>query len=257
MIQSPVFREGVRGQALYFDENDRGFLGKDVGWYDRQDPFSIDFWFYVGDDLRERARAESPGRAELRPHRLPVHDRTRQALGVARALAAGEHDRLQTIDALPVHAWTHIALTYDGSSRAAGLRLYLERQAAATEVKHDHLTRSILPWTSGDVFDPFLGLAFGTRFREKAPSAAPSTSCACSSAILLRRSRVPARRDAAARQPSELEPQLAQLLAATDAKVVAARAALTAARARENELATAVPQVLVMGDAPEPIPTSC
>ena len=30
---------------------------------------------------------------------------------------------------------------------------------------------------------------------------------------------------------------------------------MTAARARENELATSVPQVLVMGDAPEPTPT--
>ena len=44
-------------------------------------------------------------------------------------------------------------------------------------------------------------------------------------------------------------------MTATDARVVAARAALTAARARENELATSVPQVLVMGDAPEPTPT--
>ena len=30
---------------------------------------------------------------------------------------------------------------------------------------------------------------------------------------------------------------------------------MTAARAHENELATSVPQVLVMGDAPEPTPT--
>jgi hypothetical protein len=49
--------------------------------------------------------------------------------------------------------------------------------------------------------------------------------------------------------------ELAALLAQTDARVVASRAALTAARARENELATSVPQVLVMGDAPEPTPT--
>jgi hypothetical protein len=44
-------------------------------------------------------------------------------------------------------------------------------------------------------------------------------------------------------------------LVATDAKVGAARDVLTSARSRENELATAVPQVLVMGDAPQPIPT--
>jgi hypothetical protein len=44
-------------------------------------------------------------------------------------------------------------------------------------------------------------------------------------------------------------------LTATDPQVVAARAALTAARANENEIATSIPQVLVMGDAPEPTPT--
>ncbi len=48
VVQSPVFKPGVRGQALFFDETNRGFLGRDVGWYDRTDPFSIDFWFYVG-----------------------------------------------------------------------------------------------------------------------------------------------------------------------------------------------------------------
>jgi len=52
-----------------------------------------------------------------------------------------------------------------------------------------------------------------------------------------------------------LEVELAALLTATDRQVVAARAALTAARAKENELATSTPQVLVMGDAPEPTPT--
>ena len=48
VIQGPLFRPGVRGQALFFDETNRGFLGRDVGYYDRSDPFTLDFWFYVG-----------------------------------------------------------------------------------------------------------------------------------------------------------------------------------------------------------------
>src|SRR6185436_7246021 len=47
VIQGPLFRPGVRGQALFFDETNRGFLGSDVGYYDRTDPFTLDFWFYV------------------------------------------------------------------------------------------------------------------------------------------------------------------------------------------------------------------
>ena len=35
---------------MFFDETNRGFLGRDVGYYDRTDPFTLDFWFYVGAD---------------------------------------------------------------------------------------------------------------------------------------------------------------------------------------------------------------
>ena len=47
VIQSPVFRPGKVGQALFFDETNRGFLGSYVGYYDRTDAFTLDFWFYV------------------------------------------------------------------------------------------------------------------------------------------------------------------------------------------------------------------
>ncbi len=231
-------------------------MGKDVGWYDRQDPFSIDFWFYVGDayenvPVLNHLAEQNSGRTG---YRFTI-DHGKLWVSLAHSPPANMI-ALQTTDALPVRAWTHIALTYDGSSRAAGMRLYLNGKPAPTEVKHDHLTRSILPWSSGDVFDPFLGLAFGTRFREKAP-----LGSAIDELRVYKRDLAPLEvaflhdDAAAAAQPAELEPQLAQLLAAADAKVVAARAALTEARAAENELATAVPQVLVMGEAPEPIPT--
>ena len=46
---------------------------------------------------------------------------------------------------LPVKEWTHITVTYDGSSRAAGTPLYVNGAPAAVDVDHDTLTRSILP----------------------------------------------------------------------------------------------------------------
>jgi hypothetical protein len=96
-----------------------------------------------------------------------------------------------------------------------------------------------------------LGLAVGTRFREKAP-----VGSGIDELRVFKRDLTPAEvgflHDE--KRTASVD-ELAALLTQTDARVVAARAALTAARARENELATSVPQVLVMGDAPEPTPT--
>ena len=161
---------------------------------------------------------------------------------------------VQSVEPFPVGQWTHIAITYDGSSRAAGLDVYWNGQAAAMRVDHDSLTRSMLPWTSADVFDPFLGLAFGTRFREKAP-----VGSGLDELRVFDRALTPLEvaflHDESAALGQASQESVAALLLATDAKVVAASDALTTARRAHNELVTAVPQVLVMGDAPEPVPT--
>jgi hypothetical protein len=161
---------------------------------------------------------------------------------------------IETEQALPVGEWSHITLTYDGSSRVAGLELYLNGKQAATRSIRDTLTRTILPFTSADVFDPFLGLAVGTRFREKAP-----VGSAIDELRVFDRDLTPIEvaflHDETLRPSPALEAELSTLLTATDDQVVAARAALTAARAKENEIATGIPQVLVMGDAPAPTPT--
>jgi uncharacterized protein DUF1553/uncharacterized protein DUF1549/concanavalin A-like lectin/glucanase superfamily protein len=251
VIQGPLFRPGVRGQALFFDETNRGFMGRDVGYYDRTDAFTLDFWFYVAaayDNVPviNHLAEQNSGRTG---YRLTING--------GRLWASLAHSppanmiAIETREALPVGAWSHITLTYDGSSRAAGLKLYLNGALADTRVDHDHLTRTILPFTSADVFDPFLGLAVGTRFREKAP-----VGSGIDELRVFKRDLTPVEiaflQDEASTASAD---SLAQLLTATDTKVVAARAALTAARAKENEIATGIPQVLVMGDAPEPTPT--
>jgi hypothetical protein len=41
----------------------------------------------------------------------------------------------------PAGEWTHVTVTYDGSARAAGLRVYLDGQLAGVEVLRDRLTK--------------------------------------------------------------------------------------------------------------------
>ncbi len=48
---------------------------------------------------------------------------------------------IRTKATVPVGAWTHVAATYDGSARAAGLQLWINGAPAETEVLRDKLTR--------------------------------------------------------------------------------------------------------------------
>ncbi|MEZ5950058.1 MAG: LamG-like jellyroll fold domain-containing protein [Planctomycetaceae bacterium] len=55
----------------------------------------------------------------------------------------GNAIRVQTRDAIPTGTWLHVVLTYDGSSQAKGLRLFLNGQPAECEIVRDQLTKNI------------------------------------------------------------------------------------------------------------------
>lgn len=253
VIQGPLFRAGIRGKALFFDETNRGFLGRDVGYFDRSDAFTLDFWFYVGAaydnvPVLNHVAEQNSGRTG---YRLTIQE--------GRLWASLAHSppanmiAIETEDVLPAGQWTHITLAYDGSSRVAGLKLFLNGEPVATRSVRDNLTRTILPFTSADVFDPFLGLAVGTRFREKAP-----VGSGIDELRVFARDLTPVEiaflHDETSAAGASAD-ALAEPLVAADARVATAYDALHAARVRENQIATAIPQVLVMGDAPEPTPT--
>ncbi|MHB1308717.1 MAG: DUF1553 domain-containing protein, partial [Limisphaerales bacterium] len=70
-------------------------------------------------------------------------------------------------EALPLDTWSHVAVTYDGSSRARGLRLYLNGVALETEVLRDHLYKDIVhkaEWGDGEVGG--IPLTLAGRFRD-------------------------------------------------------------------------------------------
>src|SRR5439155_7733495 len=62
--------------------------------------------------------------------------------------------------ALPTNEWVHVTFTYDGSSRAAGLRIFLNGAPANSEVLRDKLRKDIT-YKGGEP-----ELAIGYRFRD-------------------------------------------------------------------------------------------
>lgn len=61
------------------------------------------------------------------------------------------HNYIQilAIDSIQINEWTHIFFTYDGSSKAEGLKLYVNGQLTQTEIKFNNLYKGIHPVTGG------------------------------------------------------------------------------------------------------------
>ena len=79
----------------------------------------------------------------------------------------GNAVRIQSRASIPIDEWTHLAVTHDGSGKAAGLRLLVNGQLAQVDVERDKLTRDIRhrkEW--GDMNAGSVKMALGARFRD-------------------------------------------------------------------------------------------
>jgi hypothetical protein len=72
----------------------------------------------------------------------------------------GNSVKVVTKQAIPAGGWTHVSVTYDGSSRASGVRIFLNGTPAAVEVVRDGLWKDII-YGGGEP-----DLTIGYRFRD-------------------------------------------------------------------------------------------
>jgi hypothetical protein len=131
------------------------------GNFKRQEPFSVSLWLKTP-DVKDRAvvfhRSKAWTDAASRGYELLIEEgRLKWSLI---HFWPGNAISIRAKAALPVKEWTHVVVTSDGSSRAAGLRLYVNGELAPTDVIKDALTRDITGG-GGD------NIALGERFRDR------------------------------------------------------------------------------------------
>lgn len=151
--------EGRVGKAIQFTGDDP--VDTPVGNFHRYDPFSLSLWMKTP-DVKERAvvlhRSRAWTDAASRGYELLIEEgRLKWSLI---HFWPGDAISIRARDALPINEWVHVVVTNDGSSRASGLRLYLNGQRAEIEVIRDHLTRDITGG-GGD------NISLGERFRDR------------------------------------------------------------------------------------------
>jgi mono/diheme cytochrome c family protein len=143
------FVPGKFGQAVQFTGDDAISLD-DAGVKHMHDPVSVAFWLRPGEDypravVFHNSDGWDPGYNgyEL----LLEHGRLRWM--VAREWP-GNCIAVRTRAQLAVGQWTHVAVSYDGSSRAAGLRVYLGGRLAEVDFVRDKLVKDSASGTSLD-----------------------------------------------------------------------------------------------------------
>lgn len=160
-ILSPEVRPGKFGQALLLNGDDPLDLG-DIGVFSRSEPFSVGVWLNIPESLRNGVifhKGQGAIIYNFRGYHVALRD---NRLEVLMAHLWPYNNIIKVSEAeLPKDTWTQLTLTYDGSGRAAGLRLYLDGQELEMMTEKDNLYRTILFPTHGK--QP--GLRFGARWR--------------------------------------------------------------------------------------------
>jgi hypothetical protein len=74
---------------------------------------------------------------------------------------------VRAVQPLPLDAWSHLVVSYDGSSRASGIRLYVNGRPLASEIVRDRLFKDITyNKAAGDEVAEHPRFTIGARFRD-------------------------------------------------------------------------------------------
>lgn len=139
-----VMKKGKTGKGLYMN-GDTWMDLDNVGIYQRNQPFSIGIQVYLPKDLDEGVifhKMNSPELHSFRGYHLKVKDNKLEAL-----LAHVYPDNaivVQSLKEIPKEQWVQVTMTYDGSSKASGVSIYMEGEKLQTETKFDNLYKDII-----------------------------------------------------------------------------------------------------------------
>ena len=158
--EGPKLVPGKNGQAAELN-GESGFTFPGIGHFTRTDPFSMALWLQTPVHAERQVvlhHSKAPADAGSRGYELLLEE-GHPAVGIHRQWP-GNSLKVRCQTAIPTNEWVHLAFTYDGSSHAAGVHLFVNGKPAEVEVIRDHLWKDI----TYDGGEP--DLAIGFRFRD-------------------------------------------------------------------------------------------
>ena len=153
---------GVANAAIAFTGDDP-LKVPEVGHFTREQPFSASLWIRPR-QIAERENLFSRGGGADDAASLGYEFLLLDGKPTASVIHywPGNAIRAQAKESIEPGQWHHLAVTYDGSSRADGIRIYVDGRSIETTIIKDNLTRQITEW-SGDRTN----LVLGQRYRDR------------------------------------------------------------------------------------------
>ncbi len=154
----PTLTEGYHGQGLLFGGDAGVRMNRDLD-FDRHQPFSVTLWVKpLRQNLEGPIFGNTNGDFEgYRGWLCKLNEDGTLSIQLNHVWPDNCID-LQIDEKLPVGEWTHLAMTYDGSSRAAGVKFFFNGKEKQGILFKDNLKKSILHGTEGSNWSdqPFL-----------------------------------------------------------------------------------------------------
>jgi len=166
----PVYVDGFVKKGLKMDGD--AWLDTDVvGIYKREMPFSIGLWVNVPEKLKEGVIFHKNKGTRLHSYKgyhLNIRDNKLEVM-LAHTWPDNAIVNVST-EEIPKDQWVHVMVTYDGSSKASGLQIFLNGRALETVTEVDNLYKDIIYHDLVDqIYDKKIepGLQIGARWRGK------------------------------------------------------------------------------------------
>ncbi len=270
MDKVPEVVEGRFGRAMRLRGEGWLDMGPDRYYFERNEPFSLSLWVHRLDSLAGPLMTKTGGLMNgKRGYVCEILEDGTLSASLNHVFPDNSIE-IRTLDPLPVGRWVHLVMTYDGSSRAEGLTLYLDGQPIRTKVVVDNLQKSIrhsvdyltgternwgeegnlrigfvgpnLPRLDATLVDEFR--VFDRRLTALEVAVLSGVEDPLGDLLA-----------ASARTPAQERALRAYYVAAVDPVWPVRFRALTRLRGEENAILTPVPEVMVMRDRREPRPT--
>ncbi|KQS26815.1 DUF1553 domain-containing protein [Dyadobacter sp. Leaf189] len=253
----PEFTDTPGGKALHLNGDVYLDLGQ-AGVFRKSEPFSIGIRVFIPGDLKEGVifhKSQAERLYNFRGYHLYLKN---DQLEINMAHTAPS-DAITRISKQPVtrNKWIHLTMQYDGSSRAAGFRLFQDGTELAMETTMDQLTKDIL---FKSAVQP--GLQIGAWWRGFGLTGGQVDNITVYNraltpfeiAVLAQKA---SWKQLAARLPSQLSADEKQILksyylAAESKEAAAMRASLQQNRTLLSDSLENVPELMVMEEMPKP-----
>ncbi len=142
--------DGKYGKAVKFDTDYSELYIQDLGVVEAIDPFSFSIWINTNQKDKKKTQYivgnSSEKNSFWRGWEIELDGKNKVS---AQLIHSKPHNliHVKSNQEIPLNEWTHIGLTYDGSSTAKGMTLYINGEQAESTIVFDKLYKSTHPVT--------------------------------------------------------------------------------------------------------------